>query len=90
MADEPKLTGTEDYVGAEIELAEPLDPEQEKALRDALGKLDARAFESCDIGTKKIWFAYDPTRTSQKKLLEFIQQAGGKPKHIESEGSPLL
>ncbi len=39
MADDSeKLSGAEEYVAAEIELAEPLDPEQEKNLRDALGK----------------------------------------------------
>ena len=90
MAEEPKLSGAEEYVEAEIELAEPLDSEQEETLRDALAKLDARAFESCDIGPKKISLAYDPTRTSQEKLLELIRQAGVTPKQIESEGSPLL
>ena len=90
MADESKLSGAEEYVAAEIELVEPLEPEQEKTLRAALEKLDARAFESSDVGPKKISFTFDPTRTSQKKLLELIKRAGGTPKHIESEGSPLL
>ena len=75
---------------AEIELAECLDPEQEKSLRNALAELDQRAFDSCDIGLKKISLCYDPTRTSKKELLQLIKQAGGTPEHIESEGSPLL
>jgi hypothetical protein len=91
MADDSeKLSGAEEYVAAEIELAESLDPEQEKSLRDALAELDQRAFDSCDIGLKKISLCYDPTRTSKKELLQLIKQAGGTPEHVESEGSPLL
>jgi len=91
MADDSKeLSGAEEYVAAEIELAEPLDPEQEKSLRDALAELDQHALDSCDIGPKKISLCYDPTRTSKERLLLLIKQAGGTPAHVESEGSPLL
>ena len=91
MADDSeKLSGAEEYVATEIELAESLDAEQEKSLRDALAELDQHAFDSCDIGLKKISLCYDPTRTSKKELLQLIKQAGGTPKHIESESSPLL
>ncbi len=39
MADDSeKLSGAEEYIAAEIELAESLDPEQEKSLRDALAR----------------------------------------------------
>ena len=77
MADDAeKLSGAEEYVAAEIELAESLDPEQEKNLRDALGKIDPRAFDSCDIDPKKISLCYDPTRTSKKELLQLIEQRG--------------
>ncbi|MBA3543111.1 MAG: hypothetical protein H0T83_01510 [Chthoniobacterales bacterium] len=88
--DAEKLSGAEEYIAAEIDLAEPLDPEQEKNLRDALEQLDAQAFDSCDIGPKRISLCYDPTRTSQEKLLQLIKQAGGKLGNVESEGSPLL
>ncbi len=84
------LSGAEEYITAEIELAAALDPEQEKNLRDALAKLDAQAFDSCDIGAEKISLCYDPTRTSKEALLELIKRAGGKLEHVESEGSPLL
>ncbi|HEX4667027.1 MAG TPA: hypothetical protein VH207_10535 [Chthoniobacterales bacterium] len=84
------LSGAEEYVAAEIELADPLGPEEEKSLRDALERLDAHAFESCDIGAKKISLCYDPTRTKKEDLLRLIRQAGGQVAHVESGGSPLL
>ncbi len=91
MADDPeKKSGAEEFVDVEIELTEPLDPEQEKNLREALEKIDALAFESCDISAKKISLSYDPTRTHKSELLQLIKQAGGELKHVESEGSPLL
>jgi hypothetical protein len=91
MADDSEeLSGAEEYVATEIELAGSLDPEQEKNLRDALAELDQLAFDSCDIGPKKISLCYDPTRTSKKELLQLVNQVGGKLEHIESESSPLL
>ncbi len=91
MADEEKkLSGAEEFVAVEIELTDPLDPEQEKNLRDSLEKINARAFESCDISAEKISLSYDPTRTHKGELLQLIKQAGGKLKHVESESSPLL
>jgi hypothetical protein len=89
-ADSEKLSGAEEYITATIELTENLDPDQEKNLRDALGKLAPHALNSSDIGGRKISLCYDPTRTSQKKLLQLIKKVGGTPGHIESEGSPLL
>lgn len=88
--DDAKLSGAEEYIAAEIELAEPLDPEQEKNLRDALEQIDREAFDSCDIAPTKISLCYDPTRTKKEDLLGLIKRAGGNLKHIESEGSPLL
>ncbi len=88
--DEKHLSGAEEFVAAEIELSEPLDPEQEKNLRDALEKIDSRAFASCDLGAGKISLSYDPTRTTKEDLLQLIKQAGGKLEQVESEGSPLL
>lgn len=91
MADDANdLSGAEEFVAAEIELSEPFDPEQEKNLRDALEKIDGRAFASCDIGAKKISLSYDPTRTTKEELLRLIRQAGGKLAHVKSESSPLL
>ena len=91
MTNEPKkLSGAEEYVAAEIELGETLDPDRERSLRDALDALVPDVLNSYDIGTRKISLCYDPTRTSQEKLLELIKQAGGTPEHVESEGSPLL
>jgi hypothetical protein len=91
MADDSEhVSGAEEFVAAEIELAAPLNPEQEKNLREALEKIDPRAFDSCDIGTEKVSLCYDPTRTNKHGLLNAIRQAGGKLKHVESESSPLL
>ena len=83
-------SGAEEHVAAEVKLAKPLDPEQERNLRRALEKIDAAALDSCDIAPEKISFCYDPTRTSRKALLEAIKQAGGKLKRVEIEASPLL
>jgi hypothetical protein len=91
MATDPdKLSGAEEYIAAEVALAEPLDPEQEKNLRAALEGLDSHAFDSCDIDPKKIFLCYDPTRTSKEELLQLIKESGGKLEHIETESSPLL
>jgi len=62
---------------------------REKSLRDALHELVPHVLSSYDIGARKISLCYDPTRTSQEKLLQLIKQAG-TPEHVESEGSPLL
>ena len=91
MADDLNgLSGAEEYVAAEIELSEPLDPDEEKNLRDALEKIDLRAFDSCDIGRKKISLCYDPTRTSKEHLLQIIKRSGGKLEQVKNEGSPLV
>jgi hypothetical protein len=92
MADDDanSLSGAEEYIAAEIDLSEPLNPDQERGLREALEKMDPQAFASCDIGTKKISLCYDPTRTSKEALLEIITQSGGKLDHVESENFPLL
>jgi hypothetical protein len=80
----------EEYIALEVALADPLDPEQERNLRAALEGLAAQAFDSCDIGPKKISLCYDPTRTSKEELLQLVRQVGGKTAPVESEGSPLL
>ena len=91
MASDPeKLSGAEEYVGLEVELSEPLDPDHEQTLREALGKIDPHAFDSCDIDPKSLSLCYDPTRTTKETLLRAIREAGGKLKHVESEASPLL
>ena len=88
--DSKKLSGAEEYILAEIELSAALDPEQEKALRDALAKLEPRTFASLDIGEKRISLSYDPTRIAKEDLLKIITQSGIKLAKVETEGSPLL
>ncbi len=83
-------SGAEEYVTAEIDFEEALNPEQEKNLRESLEKIDPQAFESWDIAPSKISIRYDPTRTNLESFLGVIRQAGGKLKHVESESSPLL
>ncbi len=90
MADDKEVSGAEEFVAAEIELAEPLGPEQEKKLRDSFEELDAHGFDSIDIGPKKISLCYDPARTNEEALLGLIKQAGGQIERAENEGSPLL
>ena len=89
-SDSHDRSGAEEFVAAEIELATALDPEQEKALRQSLAHLDAEAIDSCDIHAGKISISYDPTRTKKRDLLQLIEAAGGKTKHVESESSPLV
>ncbi|HEY1770025.1 MAG TPA: hypothetical protein VGG02_07195 [Chthoniobacterales bacterium] len=89
-SDSEKRSGAEEFVAAEIELAEPLTPEQEKILRDALGQMPPQTFDSCDIGTEKISVSYDPTRVTKNELLKKIVEAGAKVKRVESEASPFL
>ena len=56
MADDSeKLSGAEEYVTATIDLTENFDPDQEKSLRDALGKLVPHTLDFYDIGARKIW-----------------------------------
>jgi hypothetical protein len=88
--DSKKPSGAEEYISAEIELSDPLDPEQEKALRDSLEKLDPLTFASLDIGEKKISTSYDPTRIAREDLLKIITQFGINLAKVETEGSPLL
>ena len=88
--DSQGLSGAEEFVDLEVELAQPLGPEEEKALREAFEKMDARTFASLDIATEKISVSFDPTRTSKDELLRTVTQSGGELKHVEEEGSPLL
>lgn len=88
--DSQKFSGAEESVDLEVELAQPLGPEKEKALREAFEKTDARTFASLDIATEKISVSFDPTRTSKDELLRIVTQSGGKLARIEEEGSPLL
>jgi copper chaperone CopZ len=91
MADEiGSASGAEEYVIAEIELEEALNPEQEKDLRDSFEKIGPQTFESWDIAPSKVSIRYDPARTNLESLLGVIRKAGGKLKHVESESSPLL
>ena len=87
--DSRKLSGAEEFVAIETELTTPLDPDEERGLREALGKLDPQAFDSCDIEPGKISLCYDPTRTSQIDLLQLIRDSGGRLGKVESEKSPL-
>ena|SRR6185503_7569987 len=88
--DAEKLSGAEEFVGAEIELAKPLDPEHERNLRIALEKMGSQALDSCDISPTKISLCYDPARTSKDDLLAVIRQAGGELNKVASEESPLI
>ena len=83
MADElRRLSGAEEYVAAEIELAEPLDPEQEKSLRDALAELD-RTPSIPAISAGKISLCYDPTRTSKKSCSSSSNRPAATRAHRE-------
>ena len=88
--DSENLSGAEEYVAVEIELNAPLDPDQEKNLRDELGKIDPQALDSCTITPKKVSLCYDPTRTSRNQIITLVQQIGGKPQDVEIAASPLL
>jgi len=88
--DSENNSGAEEYVGIDVELEAPLDPDQEKNLRGELGKIDPHALDSCAIDPKKISVCYDPTRTSKHEILQLIRQVGGQPQDVEIAVSPLL
>ena len=85
-----KVSGAEEFVAVEIGLAAPLNPEQGKNLRAALGEIDPRAFDSCGIAPAKISLCYDPTRTSKADLLQVIRQTGARLEKVTIEKSPLI
>jgi hypothetical protein len=87
--DSVQPSGAEEYVAIEIELTTPLDPEQERELRKALGGLGSRAFDSCQIDAGKISISHDPTRVSNQELVRMVERVGGRPGKVTSAGSPL-
>ena len=75
-----QTSGAEEFVSVEIELAEQLAPGAEKAVREALDKVENGAIDSLNLDERKISVCYDPTRISREQLTKLISQAGAKPK----------
>ena len=91
MENSPDQTsGAEEFVSVEIELAEQLTPGSQKAVRDALEKIEKRAIDSIKVDETKILVCYDPTRISREELAKLISQAGAKTKEITTDRAPLL
>ena len=85
-----RTSGAEEFVSVEIELAERLGPEAEKAVRDTLDKVENGTIDSLDVDERKISVCYDPTRISREQLTKLVSQAGAKPKEIQTDRAPLL
>jgi len=85
-----QTSGAEEFVSVEIELAERLGPEAEKAVREALDKVENGTIDSLNVDERKISVCYDPTRISREQLTKLISQAGAKPKEIQTNRAPLL
>jgi hypothetical protein len=85
-----QTSGAEEFVSVEIELAERLGPEAEKAVREALDKVENGTIDSLNVDERKISVCYDPTRISREQLTKLVSQAGAKPKEIQTDRAPLL
>ncbi len=68
------LSGSEDFMEAEIEAAHMDSPEAEMQVRDALQKLPG--IVELDLSKGKVSVRYDPTLTSQKHIAEAAASAG--------------
>jgi hypothetical protein len=85
-----QTSGAEEFVSVEMELAERLGPEAEKAVREALDKVENGTIDSLNVDERKISVCYDPTRISREQLTKLVSQAGAKPKEIQTDRAPLL
>ncbi len=85
-----QTSGAEEFVSVEMELADRLGPEAEKAVREALDKVESGTIDSLNVDERKISVCYDPTRISREQLTKLVSQAGAKPKEIQTDRAPLL
>ncbi len=88
MSDEPNLSGAEEYISAEIDLAHELDPEQEKNLRAALEKRGGVRRDSLSLSGQRITVYYDPAQMTQDELVALIQQAGAQMSDVQTQRAP--
>ncbi len=89
MEDE-NLSGAEEYIAAEIEVAQPIGPLEEKAIRNSVAKAEGVRGDSLAIDECKVSVYYDPTRITKEEVVKLISQAGAKPNEVHTERSPLL
>jgi hypothetical protein len=85
-----KNSGAEEYVSAEIKVASPIGPNEEKGIRDALAKIEGLEIDSLHIDECKVTVCYDPTRITSDELAKLISQAGASPGEIKTDRAPLL
>jgi hypothetical protein len=91
MGDESeKLSGAEEYITEEIEFAQPIGPQEEQAIRDAVGKTEGLRADSLGLDECKVTVYYDPTRIARDEVTKIISQAGAKPANVHTERAPLL
>jgi hypothetical protein len=88
--DSERLSGAEEYIAAEIELAAEIGPAEEKAIRSAIEKTKGLRFDSLGIENKRVSIYYDPTRITKEELTGLITRTGAKPGQVQTERSPLL
>ncbi len=85
-----KNSGAEEYVSAEIKVADAIGPKEEQGIRDALGKIERLAIDSLHIAENQITVCYDPTRITSEELVKLISQAGVRTEEIDTDRAPLL
>lgn len=86
--DESNEAGLHEFVDAEF-VVEGLDsPTREKALQDALGKLEG--VENLSIWHGKVTVHYEPVLLSRKQLEEAIRQAGFQISEAHSTAASAL
>lgn len=91
MADpSEKSSGAEEYVSADIKVADPIGPKEEQGIRDALGKIEGLAIDSLHIAENQVTVCYDPTRVTSEELAKLISQAGVRTGEIDTDRAPLL
>jgi hypothetical protein len=84
-------SGAEEHVSLAVKLEHPLNPEQEKSLRDALLRMENEgAVASFGIEHNEVSVCYDPTKTSEKELTQLISWADGEAGDKEVQWTPYV
>jgi hypothetical protein len=85
-----KRSGAEEYVAAEIAMAQPIGAAEEKAIRDTLAKAEGVRIDSLGIDECRVTIHYDPTRITKDALMKLIRQAGVKLSDTKTERAPII
>ena len=88
MADDSKnLSGAEEYVAVKIELAASLDPDQEK-ICETLSAISISLPSIPAVSAEKNLALLRSDADFEEKMVQLIQQGGGKPKPSRAKVRP--